>query len=416
MICFDKVIAVLLGEMAGSGHQLVEHTRVGRCFVRRHRAGAGAVIESPRKEPASGRQVPLLRHQYVDDLAVLVDRSVQVDPAPGDFHIRFVGKPPITGNVSAGSGRVDQQRSEPLYPAVDGHMIDPHSALGQQLFDIAIGQSITEVPAHCQHDHLPRKPEAGERRRWREDRTNTAYAAHELEHARTTSSLCATVPALEVARRLGSGWMQANAERLLGRLALAAGEATQAERYVHDALGRLVAKGFALDIPECLDVLAAIAATQESFQEAARLLGAAAAGRQRLGIVRFPPEPEFWASVERTTREALGPDSYDPAFAAGAALGTDDTVAYVRRARGERKRPSRGWDSLTPTELQVVRHVTAGLTNRQIGERMFISPGTVKGHLAHIFTKLDTPSRSQLAAEATKRGLDPHAATDAPKR
>jgi hypothetical protein len=28
-------------------------------------------------------------------------------------------------------------------------MIDPHSALGQQLFDIAIGQSITEVPAHC---------------------------------------------------------------------------------------------------------------------------------------------------------------------------------------------------------------------------------------------------------------------------
>jgi hypothetical protein len=41
--------------------------------------------------------------------------------------------------VSAGSGRVDQQRSEPLHPAVDGHMIDPHSALGQQLFDIAIG-------------------------------------------------------------------------------------------------------------------------------------------------------------------------------------------------------------------------------------------------------------------------------------
>jgi hypothetical protein len=72
MICFDKVIAVLLGEMAGSGHQLVEHTRVGRCFVRRHRAGVDAVIESPGKEPASGRQVPLVRDQYVDDLAVLV--------------------------------------------------------------------------------------------------------------------------------------------------------------------------------------------------------------------------------------------------------------------------------------------------------------------------------------------------------
>ncbi len=213
--------------------------------------------------------------------------------------------------------------------------------------------------------------------------------------------------ALELSRRLGSGFMQAHAERLLGRLALAADEPTEAERYIHDALSRLVAKGLALDIPECLDVLAAAAATQESFEEAARLLGAAAAGRQRLGIVRFPPEPDFWASVEHTTREALGPDGYQAAFTAGAALSTDDAVTYVRRARGERKRPSHGWDSLTPTELDVVRHIAAGLTNRQIGERMFISPGTVKAHLSHIFAKLDTPSRSHLAAEATKRGLDP---------
>ncbi|MGH3775149.1 MAG: LuxR C-terminal-related transcriptional regulator [Pseudonocardiaceae bacterium] len=221
--------------------------------------------------------------------------------------------------------------------------------------------------------------------------------------------------ALEVPRGLGSGFMQANAECLLGRLALAAGEAAEAERYVHDALGRLVAKGFAVAVPECLDVLAAVAAAQESFEEAARLLGAAAAGRQRLGIVRFPPEPQFWASVEHTTREALGPDGYHAAFAAGAALGADEAVAYVRRARGERKRPSHGWDSLTPTELDVVRHIAAGLTNRQIGQRMFISPGTVKAHLSHIFAKLGTPSRSHLAADATKRGLDPPAA-DATQR
>lgn len=101
--------------------------------------------------------------------------------------------------------------------------------------------------------------------------------------------------ALEVAQRLGSGWMQAGAECLLGRLALAAGEATEAERHIHGALGRLVARGFTIDVPECLDILAAVAATQESFEETARLLGAAEAGRQRLGIVRFPPEPEFWS-------------------------------------------------------------------------------------------------------------------------
>ena len=76
-----------------------------------------------------------------------------------------------------------------------------------------------------------------------------------------------------------------------------------------------------------------------------------------------------------------------------------------RRARGERKRPSRGWDSLTPTELEVVRHAAAGLTNPQIGERMFISRATVKVHLAHVYGKLGVRNRAELAAEAARRGV-----------
>jgi DNA-binding CsgD family transcriptional regulator len=78
-------------------------------------------------------------------------------------------------------------------------------------------------------------------------------------------------------------------------------------------------------------------------------------------------------------------------------------VAWVRRARGERKRPSRGWESLTPTELQVVQLVAEGLSNPQIGERMFISRATVKAHLSHIYGKLDVKNRSELAAKAAQR-------------
>jgi hypothetical protein len=80
MICFDKIIAVLLSEMASSGHQLTQHTRIGRCLVHRHRARLAAVIQGPGKEPTRGCQVPPLRHQDIDDLAILVNRSVQVDP------------------------------------------------------------------------------------------------------------------------------------------------------------------------------------------------------------------------------------------------------------------------------------------------------------------------------------------------
>jgi DNA-binding CsgD family transcriptional regulator len=210
---------------------------------------------------------------------------------------------------------------------------------------------------------------------------------------------------LEVARRVGSGWMQAFVGRVLARLALAAGDAGEAERCTHDALAHLLDRDLALGIPNCFDLLAAVATFQEGFEEAARLLGAAAASRERVGIVRFPPEPEFWTGIEDTTRAALGEEAYQAAFSAGASLEMDEAVAYARRARGERKRPSAGWESLTPTELDVVRHVVGGGTNRQIGERMFISPGTVKIHVSHVFAKLGISSRSQLAAEATKRGI-----------
>jgi DNA-binding CsgD family transcriptional regulator/tetratricopeptide (TPR) repeat protein len=73
--------------------------------------------------------------------------------------------------------------------------------------------------------------------------------------------------------------------------------------------------------------------------------------------------------------------------------------------RGPRKRPRSGWDSLTATELTVVRLVAEGLTNPEIADRMFISRGTVHTHVSHILAKLGLGSRVGLAAEASRRGL-----------
>ena len=71
--------------------------------------------------------------------------------------------------------------------------------------------------------------------------------------------------------------------------------------------------------------------------------------------------------------------------------------------RGARQRPASGWDSLTPTELKVVELVAEGLTNPQVGERLFISKRTVGAHLRNVFAKLGVATRAELAAEATKR-------------
>jgi hypothetical protein len=98
-----------------------------------HLSRPGAVLEGTGEEPASGRQVPLLGDQHVDDLAELIDRPVQIDAPPGDLDICFVDKPAITWNVPARPCRVDQQRDKSLYPAIDRDVIDPDAPLHQQL-------------------------------------------------------------------------------------------------------------------------------------------------------------------------------------------------------------------------------------------------------------------------------------------
>ncbi len=73
------------------------------------------------------------------------------------------------------------------------------------------------------------------------------------------------------------------------------------------------------------------------------------------------------------------------------------------RALGVRRRlagmvpPRNGWSGLTECELQVVRQVAQGLTNRQVAERLFLSQHTVGNHLRHAFAKLDVTSRVELA-------------------
>jgi DNA-binding CsgD family transcriptional regulator len=60
---------------------------------------------------------------------------------------------------------------------------------------------------------------------------------------------------------------------------------------------------------------------------------------------------------------------------------------------------------MTDSELSVVRLAAHGLTNREVAERLYVSPHTVSGHLRHAFEKLGINSRvalARIAAEQTK--------------
>ncbi|WP_433298116.1 AAA family ATPase [Pseudonocardia sp. CA-142604] len=82
----------------------------------------------------------------------------------------------------------------------------------------------------------------------------------------------------------------------------------------------------------------------------------------------------------------------------GAAAFAQRTAAELR-ATGEspRKRTVETSTALTPQEAQIAGLVREGLSNPEIGARLFISPRTVEWHLGRIFSKLDITSRKQLA-------------------
>lgn len=60
---------------------------------------------------------------------------------------------------------------------------------------------------------------------------------------------------------------------------------------------------------------------------------------------------------------------------------------------------------LSPRELEVLRHLVRGLTNDEIGRALGVSGQTIKGHLKHIFPKLDAATRAEAATRAHELGL-----------
>jgi DNA-binding CsgD family transcriptional regulator len=117
----------------------------------------------------------------------------------------------------------------------------------------------------------------------------------------------------------------------------------------------------------------------------------------------MPYEERHQRSAIDAARATLGADTFDRAWAEGSALALEEATDYARRGRGARKRPKSGWSSLTPAELKVADLVAEGLTNREIGARLFISDKTVRSHLTHVFAKLGVATRAQLASEVTRR-------------
>jgi non-specific serine/threonine protein kinase len=145
-------------------------------------------------------------------------------------------------------------------------------------------------------------------------------------------------------------------------------------------------------------------------EQGTRLLGAAAAARAVDGVRLTMVHTQGHEQVIRHVRAALGEARFAAAFAAGQMTPLHD--AYVEamkflsataQASGESSPPNAF--GLTTRELDVLRLLARGLSDREIAEALDISRRTVGGHVTHLLGKLDVTSRSAAAVAAVRHDL-----------
>ncbi len=239
--------------------------------------------------------------------------------------------------------------------------------------------------------------------RWAESFTLDFLARTDQARGDAATSRAHADEALAVARDCKNSFVTGQALVTQATLASADANDQRAEGLAREAVSVLAAIGSKWGTVGALEALSFAVGHRGSHMEAVRLLGAAESLRKAVGYRRLPVEKSPYEAEVELLRAELGAKDFASAWKEGLTMSMDAAVDYAARGRGPRKRPSTGWASLTPAELDVVRQVAQGLTNPQIGAKLFISRRTVQAHLSSVFVKLGISSRSELAAEATRR-------------
>ena len=114
----------------------------------------------------------------------------------------------------------------------------------------------------------------------------------------------------------------------------------------------------------------------------ARMIGALRAGAA--GYVRKDADPETLLAAVRAVAQGK---------------------TYIDPSAGPLIRRGAAHDTLTPREVDVLRHLALGRSNREIAAALAVGEETVKTHVTHVLAKLQVENRAQAIVQALKRGL-----------
>jgi predicted ATPase/DNA-binding CsgD family transcriptional regulator len=150
-------------------------------------------------------------------------------------------------------------------------------------------------------------------------------------------------------------------------------------------------------------------------EKLAQVLGAVDRWREMLSLLRTPHENSTHLQITESLRSQMGEGSYLRAWQAGQSMPVErvieEATGILEASSSQLAKDQRLTESeevslaLTERERQVIELVAEGLTNQEIGERLFITERTVRFHITSIFNKLGASNRAQAVAIANQLGL-----------
>jgi non-specific serine/threonine protein kinase len=219
--------------------------------------------------------------------------------------------------------------------------------------------------------------------------------------------------ALALGRQLDDSWNIANALAYLGLIRSDQGDVAGAATALGEALTLYLRIGITERVAEVLRRVAVLAGARGESVRALRLFAAAETLAERIGAAQALPERAAYERAITAARRDFAIDAFAAAWAAGRALSPEQAVAEARdvivkalapqSAPNAKAPPSSA--GLSPRELDVLRLLVQGRTDREIAEALFIAPRTAQTHVANLFAKLGVNARAEAAAVAVRRGL-----------
>jgi DNA-binding CsgD family transcriptional regulator/tetratricopeptide (TPR) repeat protein len=355
----------------------------------------------------AARQADFARVRALCEPAFALARSIGASSAAGEAlqHLALAAR--LQGDFAQAECYLKEAHAlfcQAEDPAFAGHMLEQLALVAQNRGDPlqarrALEESITYW--------------TGIHQAWRDECAEAGFALLLRDEGDLAGAAEACDAAMRVFRERGwQGWL-ASTLAIDASIALLAGNARRAIAVSRESLELAWQDGDKIGCVRALEGLAGGAAAIGQPLPAARLLGAAAALRTALGAPLPPSERSWYEAALATLQSSADAGTIGVAWEAGAALPLDQVIAEALAPDVESASvPDRdatcndGADrGLTPRELEILRLLAEGSSNREIADHLFISPKTAGVHVSNILQKLGVSSRAAAVSYAHRHGL-----------